>query len=242
MAILKGEKMERRKTGFTLIELLVVIAIIAVLAAMLLPALAQARERARQANCISNLKQIGLALMLYAQDFGDMFPPPINKYYNPGMDVYSMWAAKLFQGTNEIGYLARKSSIWKCPSAPSEETGTNPNWYWYNCSYGMNQRLAQFACTGDSNDYKGIKLAKIRLPSATMLIADGGWGTSSSIPGVAGWGAYRLLEDGGDPTNSGKVARRHSGGASCLFCDGHVEFRQNRDISTYWGDSFWYPL
>lgn len=66
--------MMTKKKGFTLIELLVVIAIIAILAAMLLPALARAREQARRANCISNLKQMGLACHMYAQDYSELFP------------------------------------------------------------------------------------------------------------------------------------------------------------------------
>src|SRR5919204_517662 len=71
-----NDKMNRsRVTGFTLIELLVVIAIIAVLAAILFPVFAQAREKARQASCLSNMKQQGAAVMMYAQDFDETLPP-----------------------------------------------------------------------------------------------------------------------------------------------------------------------
>src|SRR6266699_2776893 len=64
----------RKRTGFTLIELLVVIAIIAILAAILFPVFAQAREKARQATCLSNFKQIGLGVMMYVQDWDETYP------------------------------------------------------------------------------------------------------------------------------------------------------------------------
>jgi prepilin-type N-terminal cleavage/methylation domain-containing protein len=66
--------MNRKQRGFTLIELLVVIAIIAILAAILFPVFAQAREAARRASCVSNLRQLGTATMLYTQDYDEMFP------------------------------------------------------------------------------------------------------------------------------------------------------------------------
>src|SRR5690348_16265574 len=72
-----GKEMQRAnrvRLGFTLIELLVVIAIIAILAAILFPVFAQAREKARQAACLSNMKQIGTGLMMYAQDYDETYP------------------------------------------------------------------------------------------------------------------------------------------------------------------------
>lgn len=68
---------KQNRTAFTLIELLVVISIIAVLAAILFPVFARARENARRASCMSNLKQIGLGFMMYTQDYDEMMPPAI---------------------------------------------------------------------------------------------------------------------------------------------------------------------
>src|SRR5271165_1518177 len=72
-----------KRSGFTLIELLVVIAIIAILAAILFPVFAQAREKARQASCQSNLKQLGLAFLQYAVDYDGCFPAPITNQFIP---------------------------------------------------------------------------------------------------------------------------------------------------------------
>ena len=85
------EKVRGKTGGFTLIELLVVIAIIAILAAMLLPALAQAREKARQASCQTNLKQIGLAFLMYAGDYDGYLPPSHRDHGSYPGDTQTFW-------------------------------------------------------------------------------------------------------------------------------------------------------
>jgi len=97
-----------RRKGFTLIELLVVIAIIAILAAILFPVFARAREKARQTSCLSNMKQIGTAVMMYVQDYDEVMPP---FHITPwGSD------ARLFGHYDLIGPYTMNEQVFVCPS------------------------------------------------------------------------------------------------------------------------------
>src|ERR1700691_631923 len=96
------QAMRRAQIGFTLIELLVVIAIIAILAAMLLPALAAAKEKAKRSQCSSNLRQIGVGCLMYANDNNDVYPPAA---FNTGWNAYNPWelSTNLASAAKELG-------------------------------------------------------------------------------------------------------------------------------------------
>ena len=138
------------RRGFTLIELLVVIAIIAILAAILFPVFAKAREKARQASCTSNLKQLALGVLSYAQDYDEMFP----MHTVGSLSWYSTASAE-----GLVGPYVKNSQIFICPSKKN--------------IYGINRRLVGINTT-NSTDYTPCSLGEIEYPAGKFLIGDSG--------------------------------------------------------------------
>lgn len=119
----------KRTSGFTLIELLVVIAIIAILAAILFPVFAQAREKARQISCLSNVKQIGLGLAMYVQDYDETMPAAfagINPVNNGTINVIGF--------ENQIAPYVKNKAIYVCPSDALSRGGDGAFWDGNDCS------------------------------------------------------------------------------------------------------------
>ncbi len=117
-----------RRSGFTLIELLVVIAIIAILAAILFPVFARAREKARQASCLSNVKEIALAALMYLEDYDGIMPPTVGSHDHYYSNGGKWWYDRV------MPYI-KNNQVLLCPS----ETGRG--WTmtgWYACHYAIN--------------------------------------------------------------------------------------------------------
>lgn len=132
---LEVSKVKRR--GFTLIELLVVIAIIAILAAILFPVFARAREKARQTSCLSNLKQLGLAVLMYAQDYDEVLPG-MYQWYDPLLPDYPVAFGVVHSWKVPLSPYVRNDQILICPSLQSH--GTAQNWMYdpQRGGYGVN--------------------------------------------------------------------------------------------------------
>jgi prepilin-type N-terminal cleavage/methylation domain-containing protein len=148
-----------RKSGFTLIELLVVIAIIAILAAILFPVFAKAREKARQTSCLSNLKQLTLGLLMYAQDYDEK----INMHVY-GHNACGGGGTPLYLWDQVVMPYVKNEQIFICPSRPGVNCGIaygGPPWL---SSYAMNS--CGLPGGGD------IMIAQIVRPSELLLLGD----------------------------------------------------------------------
>lgn len=230
---------KKSKKGFTLIELLVVIAIIGILAAILFPVFARAREQARKAACQSNLKQIGLAIAQYAQDFDETYPigrfPP-----NPPATSFNYWYVVLDPYT-------KNRQVFICPTA-GKIVNPNNGVQFGSGGYTWNIRGTGTTATnvngfgyvegiwGTPSNNGPLKVAEVVEPATTIQVTDPSSNNNTGSAAIYAIGysviGYIPVLHGGqigvfyDPNQSANLPVKPGGGGNYLFADGHVKFLQ----------------
>jgi prepilin-type N-terminal cleavage/methylation domain-containing protein/prepilin-type processing-associated H-X9-DG protein len=208
-----------RSKSFTLIELLVVIAIIAILAAILFPAFAKARDRARQTSCLSNLRQIGLAVMAYTQDYDEGYP--IN--YQDASSGPGSAAQIPLTWPNRIQPEIRNNQVFACPSDIRRPNVDFPGCRPILLSYCWNANLGiDIPAYYSWLPLRACELSDVVAPSQCVMLTD-----DSADWIAAGWGgAFDTLDspDWGDLFYPRVLQGRHAKGDNYCFADGHAKW------------------
>jgi prepilin-type N-terminal cleavage/methylation domain-containing protein/prepilin-type processing-associated H-X9-DG protein len=245
----------KRKPGFTLIELLVVIAIIAILAAILFPVFAQAREKARETSCTSNIRQLATGMMMYVQDYDEQYSPAF--LYVPLADCQKAPGGCWYLGSSSElpvifwpqlfaayigGVSGGRSTILVCPDGdPSRLSPFRP----YTGHYGANSGLLLHF-----NLHRTLAVAAVQNPAGTLAFGDASgyytdYGTWSNVAASFwyGPGAFPTLKKP-CPSNLPQwrcedyTRGRHLGGVNWAFADGHAKWLRSEQLLT---PSLWTP-
>jgi prepilin-type N-terminal cleavage/methylation domain-containing protein/prepilin-type processing-associated H-X9-DG protein len=235
------------RKGFTLIELLVVIAIIAIFAAILFPVFAQAREAARKTSCVSNVKQLGAAYMMYLQDYDEHFPPHVTERTAPAGTPDTPDARAPFSYKTKLAPYTKSDKIFKCSSAPAWPDPAPGKWF--TTDYGNNHNEADLEGASQQKWYLAnpdfgfnatTSLASLAQPARFIVIGDAGRADGSPSRG----GMYPqpwAFDDATLPSaqQQSRPLQRHQGGCNFAYADGHAKWTRLDQTWRSYNDNDW---
>ncbi len=216
-----GEKrLTGKRFGFTLIELLVVIAIIAILAAILFPVFAQARDKARQTGCLSNLRQIGIGFLMYAEDFDEVMPPLSQSGGSLTGGRWPVFMQRYFK-VRSFNFCPSASNPWILSGVNYRDEAFRGQ-FWYDYGYSL--------CPDYGYNYIPLQnqtLGAIKSPTETIMLVESIYGSPPDLTD----GFYYVMPPaywsgtatGFTSSSYGYCNPRHQGRASTVFADGHVK-------------------
>lgn len=224
--------MQGRAKGFTLIEILVVIAIIAILAAIVFPVMSSSREKARQATCLSNLRQLGTAVRMYADDWDGCFPAARVEEGGDGNPAGN-WAGcyhvfgKCDPSRGQIHPYVRNVAIYLCPSARGVRPAriAAPDAFPYPLSYAMNNWLS----------YRNVDQDPAPTARVGLLIHES---PDTIDDGDFFWSGWAGAPEGGH-NEPGSI---HHGGTCVVFCDAHAKWQSYDSAMQDLKNGDWSPL
>jgi prepilin-type N-terminal cleavage/methylation domain-containing protein/prepilin-type processing-associated H-X9-DG protein len=227
---------KQQRTGFTLIELLVVIAIIAILASILFPVFARARENARRSSCSSNLKQLGLGVMMYVQDYDEKYPMG---YYNQNSATPQGWQQIV------LPYV-KSNQVYLCPSStvtPSDPGTGNygANWLIFpNMEWSADSVVSMSSIASTASVYMLMDSGSHLLQPKPQSTSSTPYGSSVTAPTTYWYlpGSKKLVEANGGASPSMPSAQladyssegRHFDGINLAFADGHVKWQKTAQV------------
>ena len=227
-----------RRSAFTLIELLTVIAIIAILAAILFPAFAKAKEKAMQATCTSNLKQLALSMVMYTTDFDQRYPSSGDGFQ---FSQSSDWVFVTATGTAgaqavELGSLfpyVKNAQMYQCPNAEIQSgLVLYQGQQYHRTSYSINGKLSSggppdITTNPPGGNYLGIRVNRVLYPAQTFLFVEEQDATLGFNHGDYNDSLFYIEMSTGwsdQPCGAFDQTSRHANGSLAAFCDGHVKF------------------
>jgi prepilin-type N-terminal cleavage/methylation domain-containing protein/prepilin-type processing-associated H-X9-DG protein len=203
-----------KRNGFTLIELLVVIAIIAILAAILFPVFAKAREKARQSSCLSNVKQLNLAVIQYAQDYDECLPFGQMDYsFGTVMALGNITNAA--QPSHLMPYI-KNSQVAICPSLAGV------------CGYGWGHNHQPYRSGTGVTPFPTVSIGFYNYPAEQLLFMDSQSGTTSYT--------WVYCPHFANDSGNGYVATRHNEGSNVAFIDGHAKWMSRSSLRKFDAD------